>query len=208
MGDRGTPAARHLRDLARRLRCRPAPRLANPPGPHYPPLTGTPAVAEPVGRSASWRGFGYSLSPLPVVRPTPAALMTARRWFKRSAGNTPPRNTCCRTIPCTLNACMRGAIEYQASRRRLVLRVIRASYQSCGSQRGRLMTDARIESIKKALGMTDETREQNARENLDGALIEIEQNEGLADADCLRAISRVVGQLATVEWILREEDEW
>jgi len=69
------------------------------------------------------------------------------------------------------------------------------------------MTDARIESIKKALGMTDETREQNARENLDGALIEIEQNEGLADADCLRAISRVVGQLATVEWILREEDE-
>src|SRR5215471_11487185 len=130
MGDRGTPAARHLRDLARWLRCRPAPRLANPPGPHYPPLTGTPAVAEPVGRSASWRGFGYLLSPLPVVRPTPAALTTARRWFKRSAGNTPPRNTYCRTIPCTLNACMRGAIEYQASRRRLVLQVIRASHQA------------------------------------------------------------------------------
>ena len=69
------------------------------------------------------------------------------------------------------------------------------------------MTDARIESIKKALGLTDETREQNARQNLDGALIEIERHEGHADADCLRAISRVVGQLATVEWILREEAE-
>ena len=72
---------------------------------------------------------------------------------------------------------------------------------------GRLMTDARIESIKQALGLTDETREQNARENLDRALIEIEHNEGRADANCLRAISRVVGQLATVQWILREEDE-
>jgi hypothetical protein len=69
------------------------------------------------------------------------------------------------------------------------------------------MTDARIESIKRALGFTDETREQHARQNLDRALIEIEQNEGRADADCLRTISRVVGQLATVEWILREGDE-
>ena len=67
------------------------------------------------------------------------------------------------------------------------------------------MTDARIESIKQALGLTDETREQNAREKLDRSLIEIEHNEGLAAADCLRTISRVVGQLATVEWILREE---
>jgi hypothetical protein len=64
------------------------------------------------------------------------------------------------------------------------------------------MTDKRIESIKRALGLTDETREQNARRNLDGALIEIEHNQGRADAECLRAISRVVGQLATVEWIL------
>lgn len=55
------------------------------------------------------------------------------------------------------------------------------------------MTDARIESIKKALGLTKETREQNARQNLDGALIEIERNEGRIDADCLRKISRVVG---------------
>jgi hypothetical protein len=69
------------------------------------------------------------------------------------------------------------------------------------------MTDPRIESIKKALGLTEETREQNARQNLDVALIEIERNEGRADADCLRAISRVVGQLATVEWILPEEAE-
>jgi hypothetical protein len=68
-------------------------------------------------------------------------------------------------------------------------------------------TDARIESIKRALGLTDETREQNARQNLDRALIEIEHNEGRADADCTRTISRVVGQLATVEWILRDEDE-
>jgi hypothetical protein len=45
------------------------------------------------------------------------------------------------------------------------------------------------------------------RQNLDGALIEIERNEGLANADCLRIISHVVGQLATVEWILRKEDE-
>ena len=69
------------------------------------------------------------------------------------------------------------------------------------------MTDARIDNIKKALGLTDETRGQNARQNLDRALIEIEHNEGHADADCLRTISRVVGQLATVAWILREEDE-
>jgi hypothetical protein len=69
------------------------------------------------------------------------------------------------------------------------------------------MTDARIESIKKTLGLASETHEQNARQNLDGALIEIEHNEGRANADCLRVISRVVGQLAIVEWILREEDE-
>ena len=69
------------------------------------------------------------------------------------------------------------------------------------------MTDTRIESIRKALGLTEETRERNARHNLDGALIEIERNGGRADADCLRTISRVAGQLATVEWILREEDE-
>jgi hypothetical protein len=42
--------------------------------------------------------------------------------------------------------------------------------------------------------------------NLDGALIDIERNEGRANADCLRTISRVVGQLATVGRILREED--
>jgi len=69
------------------------------------------------------------------------------------------------------------------------------------------MTDARIESLRKALGLTDETREQNARQDLDRTLIEIERNEGRADVDCLRTISRVVGQLATVEWILRGEDE-
>jgi len=67
------------------------------------------------------------------------------------------------------------------------------------------MTDARIESIRKALGLTEETRKQNARQHLDRTLIEIEHNEGRADPDCLRTISRVVGQLATVEWILREE---
>jgi len=70
-----------------------------------------------------------------------------------------------------------------------------------------LMTDARIERIKKALGLTDETRKQDARQNLDRALIEIEHNDGRADTDCLRTISRVVGQLATVEWILGEENE-
>ena len=69
------------------------------------------------------------------------------------------------------------------------------------------MTDARIESIKKALGLTEETRKQNARQHLDRTLIEIEHNEGRADPDCLRTISRVVGQLATVEWILRENDD-
>jgi hypothetical protein len=69
------------------------------------------------------------------------------------------------------------------------------------------MTDARIDDIKKSLGLTEETRKQNARQNLDGALIEIEHNEGRANADCLRIISRVVGELATVEWILREEDD-
>jgi hypothetical protein len=69
------------------------------------------------------------------------------------------------------------------------------------------VTDAPIESIKTALGLTDETREQNARHNLDRALIEIEHNEGRADADCRRTISRVVGQLATAEWTLREEHD-
>jgi hypothetical protein len=69
------------------------------------------------------------------------------------------------------------------------------------------MAEARIESIKKALGLTDDTREQNARHNLDSALIHIERNEGRADVDCLRTISRVVGQLAIVESILREEHE-
>ena len=69
------------------------------------------------------------------------------------------------------------------------------------------MTDVRIDNIKKALGLTEETREQNARQNLDRVLIEIEHSDGRADAECLRTISRVVGQLATVEWILREENE-
>jgi len=69
------------------------------------------------------------------------------------------------------------------------------------------MTGARIDNVKNALGLTNETREQNARQNLDRALIEIEQNEGRADADCRRRVSRVVGQLATVEWLLRAEDK-
>ncbi|MGC2201575.1 MAG: hypothetical protein WA633_15735 [Stellaceae bacterium] len=69
------------------------------------------------------------------------------------------------------------------------------------------MTDARIEGITKALGLTDETREQNARHNLDGALIEIEHNEVALMRSACGPRNRVVGQLATVEWILREEDE-
>jgi hypothetical protein len=60
------------------------------------------------------------------------------------------------------------------------------------------MTDARIGRIKQAIGLTGDTREQNARQNLEGALIAIEQNEVLADPDCLRTISRVVGQLANL----------
>ena len=72
---------------------------------------------------------------------------------------------------------------------------------------GCLMTDARIDNIKNALGLTNETRGQNARQNLDRALIEIEQNDGRADAGCRRRVSRVVGQLATVEWLLRAEDK-
>ena len=67
------------------------------------------------------------------------------------------------------------------------------------------MTDAPIESIKTAIGLTDETREQIARHNHDRAL-EIEHNEGRADADCRRTISRVVDQLAT-EGTLREEND-
>ena len=69
------------------------------------------------------------------------------------------------------------------------------------------MTDTRIESIRKALGLTKETRERNARHNLDGALIEIERNGGRADADCLRTISRVVGQLATVGSCEKKTDD-
>jgi hypothetical protein len=43
---------------------------------------------------------------------------------------------------------------------------------------------------------------------LDVALIEIEQNVDRADADYLeKTVSRMVGQLAAVEWILQEEGE-
>jgi hypothetical protein len=68
------------------------------------------------------------------------------------------------------------------------------------------MTDTRIEHQK---GSPPNRRDARAKctENLDGALIEVERNGGRAKADCLRTISRVVGQPATVEWILREEDE-
>ena len=47
-------------------------------------------------------------------------------------------------------------------------------------------------------------RRDGQRRNRDGALIDID--EGRANADCRRTISRVVGQRAAVERVLREED--
>src|ERR1700731_4162204 len=49
MGSRHPAAPRHSRNLARRLRRRPAPRLPDPPRPHHQPAVGTAAVAEPLG---------------------------------------------------------------------------------------------------------------------------------------------------------------
>jgi hypothetical protein len=72
------------------------------------------------------RCFGCWQPPPRAVRRTPA-LTTAQPWFRRSAGNTPPRRRGCRLIRCTLNACMRGATECRVSRRRLIPLVIRAS---------------------------------------------------------------------------------
>jgi hypothetical protein len=68
--------------------------------------------------------------------------------------------------------------------------------RSCGSQWGCLMTDTRIESIRKALGLTEEARERNARHSLDGALIEIERNGGRADTDCLQTVKSAQQMLA------------
>src|SRR6516162_3052421 len=91
MGDPATAAARHLRDLARRLRTRPAPRLPNPLRPHRPPSVGIAGVAEPFAFLAFRRRFGLSLA-APGHKPAPARLTTAWPSPRRSADNTLPCN--------------------------------------------------------------------------------------------------------------------
>src|SRR5437763_6505923 len=62
MGNRGTPTARHLRDLARRLRRRVTPQLADPARPHHPPPIGIAAVAKLLGMprgSVAWVYGGH-----------------------------------------------------------------------------------------------------------------------------------------------------
>ena len=45
MGDHGAPTARHLCDLTRQLRRRPAPQFPDPPRPHHSPPVGIAAVS-------------------------------------------------------------------------------------------------------------------------------------------------------------------
>src|SRR5690349_2212386 len=83
MGDCGTPTARHLRDLARRLRGRPAPRLPDPSRPHHQPPVGIAGIAEPFAISAFERRFGLSLA-APEHKPIPARFTIAWRSLRTS----------------------------------------------------------------------------------------------------------------------------
>ena len=128
MGNRGTPTARYLRDLARRLRRRATPQLPNPARPHHPPPVGIAAVAELLGGPGGrWHCFGLWRAPPPARRPAPASVTIVQPKLRRSAGSTPPRKEGCHTTRCTLSACMRGATECRVSRRRPIPLVIKAS---------------------------------------------------------------------------------
>jgi hypothetical protein len=71
MGNRGAPTARHLCDLARRLRRRATPHLPDLARPNHPPLVGIAAVAELLGAPAFFAGIAPrrsgNLSALPMA---------------------------------------------------------------------------------------------------------------------------------------------
>jgi hypothetical protein len=69
---------------------------------------------------------GCSQPPPRAGKRTPAP-MTAQPWCRQSAGNTPTPSECCRMTRCMLNACVRGATVYRASRRPPIPLVIRAN---------------------------------------------------------------------------------
>src|SRR5438477_3204119 len=128
MGNRGTPTARYLRDLARRLRRRATPQLPNPARPPHPPPVGIAAVAELLGGPGGrWHCFGLWRAPPPARRPAPASVTIVQPKLRRSAGSTPPRKEGCHTTRCTLSACMRGVTECRVSRRPPIPLVIKAS---------------------------------------------------------------------------------
>ena len=78
------------------------------------------------GRQGAWRLYPCP-SQLPHSRRSRSNHTTTLPLCNRSAGNTPLRNTGCRTTRCTLNACMRGVTECRVSRRRPIPLVIRGS---------------------------------------------------------------------------------
>lgn len=66
------------------------------------------------------------------------------------------------------------------------------------------MADVQIEAVRMALGLTKETISKHARNNLDGALHDIEHMDGRADEISIRTIRRVIGQLYDAEKALQQ----
>lgn len=62
--------------------------------------------------------------------------------------------------------------------------------------------DARLEAVRRALGITPETKFSNARFSLIGAVIDIEQMDGKVDRACIKVFDSVLRQLRDVELAL------